>query len=143
MTTLNFAQSHFFTLPNGLKIMHCPIEDASTSYVSMAVKAGHFYDPKSCEGLAHLLEHGLFLGSEQLPQPNSINDLIERHGGAINAWTGTEYANYHFHCHNVALPALLPAFADMLQTPLLNVEALSKEIQSIEAEAGGNIYVVA
>lgn len=134
MTTLNFAQSHFFTLPNGLKIMHCPIEDASTSYVSMAVKAGHFYDPKSCEGLAHLLEHGLFLGSEQLPQPNSINDLIERHGGAINAWTGTEYANYHFHCHNVALPALLPAFADMLQTPLLNVEALSKEIQSIEAE---------
>jgi len=134
LTTLNFTQSHFLTLPNGLKVMHCPIEDSAVSYVSMAVKAGHFYDPKDCEGLAHLLEHGLFLGSEQLPEPNQINNLVERHGGAINAWTGTEYANYHFHCRNTSLPTLLPAFADMLQNPLLDITPLEKEIQSIEAE---------
>ncbi len=134
MTTLNFTQSQFATLPNGLKIMHCPIEDSAVSYVSMAVKAGHFYDPDHCHGLAHLLEHGLFLGSARLPEPNQINNLIEHYGGTLNAWTGTEYANYHFNCPNEVLPTLLPAFADMLQSPLLKPDVLEKEIQSIEAE---------
>ncbi|WP_232364416.1 insulinase family protein [Salinimonas lutimaris] len=133
MTTLNFFDATYLTLPNGLKVMLCPTE-GTTSFVSMSVKAGHFYDPENCQGLAHLLEHALFLGSQHLPKPNSINDLVERHGGAINAWTAAEYANYHFQCPGEALSTLLPAFADMLRRPLLNKQALVKEIQSIDAE---------
>lgn len=108
--------------------------EQASSYVSMAIKAGHFYDPDACQGLAHLLEHMLFMGSRHLPKPNSMNDLVERCGGSINAWTGTEYANFHFSCQSEALPNLIPAFADMLRAPLLDKNALEKEIHAIDAE---------
>lgn len=135
MTTFNFSQSRCLTLDNGLTVMLCPPPGHEQSgFVSMAVKAGHFYDPKPFPGLAHLLEHGLFLGSQRLPEANAINDIVERCGGAINAWTGTEYANYHFHCQDDTLPQLLPAFADMLSQPLLSPCALTKEIEAIDAE---------
>ncbi len=133
-TSLALENAQFITLKNGLKVMLCPQPDGEASYVSMAVRAGHFYDPDNCHGLAHLLEHMLFMGSRHLPAPNAINGLMEKHGGSLNAWTGTEYANYHFHCHQDALPAVLPMFADMLRRPLLNKQAIDSEIQSIDAE---------
>jgi len=114
--------------------MLCHTPEASESFVSMAVRAGHFYDPNDCQGLAHLLEHMLFMGSRHLPKPNAINGFIEQHGGTINAWTGTEYANYHFSCSGGALAQTLPAFADMLRQPLFEEDALTNEIKNIHAE---------
>ena len=121
-------------LPNGLQVLMCYQSDAPTTNVSMAVQAGHFFDPAECHGLAHLLEHMLFLGSRHVPKPNGINELVEQNGGTINAWTGTEYANYHFNIGHPALGLILPAFADMLRAPLLNPNSMAKEIQAIEAE---------
>ena len=100
----------------------------------MSVRAGHFYDPDNCQGLAHLLEHMLFMGSRHFPTPNSINGFIEQHGGNINAWTGTEYTNYHYQCDGPAIAQTLAAFADMLRQPILNEEALTNEINAIDAE---------
>lgn len=132
--TINFETASQVTLQNGLRILLCHTPNANESFVSMAVRAGHFYDPKDCQGLAHLLEHTLFMGSRHLPKPNAINGFIEQQGGSINAWTGTEYANYHFNCRGDALAQALPAFADMLRQPLFKKEALQNEIQSINAE---------
>ena len=132
--TINFENAHHITLPNGLRAMLCHTPTAHESYVSMAVRAGHFYDPVDCQGLAHLLEHMLFMGSRHLPKPNAINGFIEQHGGSINAWTGTEYTNYHFNCAGDALAQTLPAFADMLRQPLFEEDSLSKEINNIHAE---------
>lgn len=129
-----FDNAYHLTLPNGLRVMLCHEPQSSTSYVSMAVRAGHFYDPNDCQGLAHLLEHMLFMGSRHFPNPNSINGFIEQHGGNINAWTGTEYANYHYQCDGSAIAQTLPAFADMLRQPILNETALTNEIKSIDAE---------
>lgn len=128
--TINLENAHHVTLPNGLCAMLCHTPEASESFVSMAVRAGHFYDPNDCQGLAHLLEHMLFMGSRHLPKPNAINGFIEQHGGTINAWTGTEYANYHFSCSGGALAQTLPAFADMLRQPLFEEDALTNEIKT-------------
>ena len=132
--TINLENAHHVTLPNGLRAMLCHTPEASESFVSMAVRAGHFYDPNDCQGLAHLLEHMLFMGSRHLPKPNAINGFIEQHGGTINAWTGTEYTNYHFNCSGDAIAQTLPAFADMLRQPLFEEDALTNEIKNINAE---------
>ena len=133
-TPLNLEKATFHTLPNGLRVMIYQHELTPSTYVSMSVRAGHFYDPEQCEGLSHLLEHMMFLGSRHLPKPNSINDMVDSAGGSINAWTGTEFANYHFHCRSAELKRILPAFADMLRLPLLDKDTLDKEINAIEAE---------
>jgi len=132
--TINLENAHHVTLPNGLRAMLCHTPEASESFVSMAVRAGHFYDPNDCQGLAHLLEHMLFMGSRHLPKPNAMNGFIEQHGGTINAWTGTEYTNYHFNCSGDAIAQTLPAFADMLRQPLFEEDALTNEIKNIHAE---------
>ncbi|NMH59467.1 insulinase family protein [Alteromonas ponticola] len=125
---------HCLTLDNGLKVMVYHQPEQPASYVSMAIRGGHFYDPEDCQGLSHLLEHMLFMGSAHLPNPNQINEYIENHGGNMNAWTGTEYANFHFNCRSEALPSVLPAFADMLCSPLLASSSIESEINNIESE---------
>lgn len=127
-------EAHFITLPNGLRAMLCHQPDLTTSYISMSVRAGHFYDPDICPGLSHLLEHMLFMGSRHFPNPNAVNDFIEQYGGSINAWTGTEYTNFHYQCDGTAINQTLPAFADMLRQPVLNEESIANEIKSIDAE---------
>ncbi|MEW9798122.1 insulinase family protein [Alteromonas sp. CYL-A6] len=132
----SFTQDNttFFTLANGLTVMLCEMPDVTSCYASLSVRAGHFYDPEHCQGLAHLLEHMMFMGSRHLPRPNGINDFIEKQGGSVNAWTGTEYANYHFSCPPEAVAQILPAFADTLRKPLIDTGTMENEIQSIDAE---------
>lgn len=132
--TIDFENAHHFSLPNGLRVMVCHTPNLNETNVSMSIRAGHFYDPDDCHGLAHLLEHMLFMGSRHLPKPNAINGFIEQHGGNINAWTGTEYANYHYHCSGDAVAQTLPAFADMLRQPLFEEASLCNEIKNIHAE---------
>ena len=132
--TIDFENALHLILPNGLRVMVCHTPHINETNVSMSVRAGHFYDPDDCHGLAHLLEHMLFMGSRHLPKPNAINGFIEQHGGNINAWTGTEYANYHYYCSGDALAQTLPAFADMLRQPLFEEASLCNEIKNIHAE---------
>ncbi|GGW74569.1 peptidase M16 [Alteromonas halophila] len=114
--------------------MACQQNSLPACFVSLSLRAGHFYDPNDCQGLAHLLEHMVFMGSRHLPKPNALNDFIERFGGNLNAWTGTEYANFHYSCERHALEQTLPAFADALRQPLLNIDAIQNEVRSIDAE---------
>ncbi|MFC3093249.1 peptidase M16 [Alteromonas sediminis] len=106
----------------------------SHALLSFSVKAGHFYDPDDCHGLAHLLEHMLFMGSRRLPNSNEVIDLIKRCGGNVNAWTAGEHANFHFSCLPQHSPIALPAFFDAMAHPLLKKASIEKEIQSIDAE---------
>lgn len=112
------------------------IEAANTNVVhfSMSVKAGHFFDPEPVQGLAHLLEHMLFLGSKTHPEPNQIVEFIQQHGGSVNAWTSGEHANYHFSCPQQHIDNVLPAFISCIFSPLFLPEMIEKEISAIDAE---------
>jgi secreted Zn-dependent insulinase-like peptidase len=123
-----------YKLHNGLRLLVVQHDGLSKACVSASIKAGHFFDPKNCQGLAHLLEHLLFMGHTEMPFPNAVNEFIEQAGGAINAWTGTEYTNFHFNCLEKSLDSALAVFAGMLSTPLFDTEVIENEIRSIDAE---------
>ncbi|MDV6315524.1 insulinase family protein [Idiomarina sp. HP20-50] len=122
------------TLDNQLQVLlvHCP--DSPKAAASVAVNAGHFDDPKHTQGLAHFLEHMLFLGSHSFPEPAAFGHFLNLHGGQHNAWTGTEFSNFHFDCNANALAHSLEFFSAMLKEPLLSNSWINKEIQSIESE---------
>lgn len=122
------------TLKNQLKVLlvHCP--DSQKSAASVAVNAGHFDDPEHTQGLAHFLEHMLFLGSQSFPQPEAFAQFLSLQGGQHNAWTGTEYSNFHFDCNANALPRALEFFSAMVSAPLFSETWINKELQSIESE---------
>ena len=64
------------------------------SSVSIVVNAGSFNDPKHRPGLAHFLEHMIFMGSQKYPGENDFSDHINSNGGSSNAYTEYEYTNY-------------------------------------------------
>jgi secreted Zn-dependent insulinase-like peptidase len=57
---------------------------------------GSFADPDGYQGLAHFLEHMLFLGTEKYPDEKEYQAYISRHGGDTNAWTSMENTQYYF-----------------------------------------------
>ena len=55
------------TLVNGLRVLLIHNEESSQSAAALAVNVGHFQDPYDRQGLAHFLEHMLFLGTKKFP----------------------------------------------------------------------------
>jgi nardilysin len=48
---------------------------------AVSVRVGSFSDPRDAQGLAHFLEHMLFMGSEKFPDENDYDDFLSSHGG--------------------------------------------------------------
>lgn len=54
---------------------------------ALAVGVGSFSDPREFQGLAHYLEHMLFMGSAKYPDENEYDVYLNKHGGSSNAYT--------------------------------------------------------
>ena len=78
------------TLPNGLRVLLLPMPHTRAVTVSLFCGAGSRYEPYDLMGLSHFLEHMLFKGTVQRPDPQEIAEAIERTGGLLNASTGRE-----------------------------------------------------
>ena len=61
--------------------------DEVIAHVSLSVGAGCFNDPPNRNGLAHFLEHMIFMGSEKYPNEESYSNHISENGGYVNAYT--------------------------------------------------------
>jgi insulysin len=131
---MDLRQYEHFILPNGLQVLLVEDLKCQKSACSATLHVGHFDDLDDCHGLSHLLEHLLFLGNETYPQANALNDFVTKHGGSINASTGTEYTSYFYDVLNEHLDVSLAQFSAMLSSPLLSETYIAKEIQAIDAE---------
>lgn len=122
------------SLPNGLRCTLVHDAEAQQSTAALAVAAGHFQDPIEAQGLAHFLEHMLFLGTRKYPEATAYQDFIHQHGGHHNAWTGTEYSSYYFSVDAPSFAATLDRFARFFYEPTFNEEWIAKEVNAIDSE---------
>nr|WP_284676565.1 insulinase family protein [Vibrio sinus] len=107
---------------------------ARKSAAALTVNVGHFDDPNDREGLAHFVEHMLFLGTDKYPQSGEFQSYINQQGGTNNAWTGTEHSSFFFDVSANAFERSLDRFSQFFIAPLFNPESLEKERQAIESE---------
>ena len=63
---------------------------------SMAVGVGSFRDTREMQGMAHFVEHMLFMGSEKFPGENDFDEFVSTHGGFDNAYTDMEETVFAF-----------------------------------------------
>jgi secreted Zn-dependent insulinase-like peptidase len=56
-----------FELPNGMRCVVVSDKHAEVAACSVQVSVGHFSDPDELPGLAHFLEHMLFMGTSKYP----------------------------------------------------------------------------
>lgn len=101
---------------------------------AMVVGVGSMSDPPECQGLAHFLEHLLFMGSTKYPEENAYDAFMSKHGGSDNAYTELEYTVYHFEISQEYLAKALDMFAQFFTSPLLSESSVERELNSIESE---------
>ncbi|QFU22147.1 insulinase family protein [Shewanella eurypsychrophilus] len=124
----------YLTLDNGLSVLLVEDNQASQAAASMAVNVGHFDDPATRPGMAHFLEHMLFLGTEKFPDSGEYHAFINQHGGNNNAWTGTEHTNFFFSINADVYEESLDRFSQFFLAPLFNEELVDRERHAIESE---------
>lgn len=122
------------TLDNGLRVVLVSDPDTDMAAAALNVGVGYYDDPATRPGLAHFLEHMLFLGTKKYPQPDAYREFITRHGGRINATTGAENTVYFFDIAHQHLEGALDRFSQFFIAPLFSTEYVQREMQAVEAE---------
>ncbi|MDR9825951.1 insulinase family protein [Vibrio sp. FNV 38] len=122
------------TLNNALRVLLISDEQAQKSAAALAVNVGHFDDPADREGLAHYLEHMLFLGTEKFPIVGDFQRYISQQGGSNNAWTGTEHTCFFFDISHDTFEQGLDRFSQFFIAPLFNQDAADKERHAVDSE---------
>ncbi|KAL6967811.1 nardilysin [Sarracenia purpurea var. burkii] len=101
---------------------------------AMCVGMGSFSDPYEAQGLAHFLEHMLFMGSTDFPDENEYDSYLSKHGGSSNAYTEAEYTCYHFDVKREFLKGALRRFSQFFISPLVKAEAMEREVLAVDSE---------
>lgn len=101
---------------------------------ALCVGVGSFSDPPDIPGLAHFLEHMVFMGSEKYPAENEFDSFIKRKGGSDNASTQCQHTTFYFECQEEHLKEAMDIFSQFFISPLMKYEAMARERQAIESE---------
>ncbi|MGB2079255.1 MAG: insulinase family protein, partial [Vibrio sp.] len=121
-------------LANGMRVLLIQDQTAHKASAALAVRVGHYDDPTSRQGLAHFLEHMLFLGTDKYPKVGDFQAFISRNGGSNNAWTGTEHTCFFFDINPQAYPQAVDRFSQFFIAPTFDPDALDKERHAVQSE---------
>lgn len=122
------------TLPNQIEVMLISDPTTEKSAASLSVGVGLLQDPMSQQGMAHYLEHMLFLGTEDYPDTKGYSAFMTANGGSQNAYTWLDITNYMFSVNNDAVDEALDRFSDFFKAPMLYPEYTDKEKNAVNAE---------
>lgn len=125
-------------LDNGLQAILISDPKTDQSAATLTVGAGSWQDPDKYPGMAHFLEHMLFLGTKKYPKESEFQSFISEHGGSSNAFTTNDYTTYMFSVDNEAFPQALDRYAHFFKEPLFNPSGVSRELNAIDQEFAKN-----
>lgn len=132
-------QTAKITLQNGLQAFIVSDPFADTSGAALIVEAGNWDDPAEAPGIAHFLEHMLFLGTEKYPSEAEFQTFVKKNNGSLNAYTTTDSTCYMFSINHNVFPEALDRFSEFFKHPLFNPSGVDRELNAIDQEHAKNI----
>ena len=121
-------------LDNGLEMFLISSPSTTQSGAAMAVAAGSWDDPDERAGMAHFVEHLLFLGTEKYPEENDFSHFLDEHNGKHNAYTSSDRTVYGFCVNNSGFSETLDRFANFFINPLFSQSSVDREKNAIHQE---------
>jgi zinc protease len=82
-----------FTLANGMAVVVVSNHRAPVVHHAVWYRIGAADEPPGKSGIAHMLEHMMFKGTDTIP-PGEFSKIIARNGGNDNAFTAQDYTGY-------------------------------------------------
>ena len=123
-----------FSLENGLDVLLVSDPDVHRSAVALSVGVGHLHDPVEKQGLAHYLEHMLFLGTKKYPEVGSFKKFLDEHSGGSNAYTSGAITNYFFQISHEGFDIALDRFSDFFKAPMFDKTYSEREVKAVNNE---------
>ncbi|SEP89269.1 Predicted Zn-dependent peptidase [Neolewinella agarilytica] len=120
-----------YTLDNGLTVVLHHDPKRTVVAVNVLYKVGSRNDPPGRTGFAHLFEHLMFAGSENVPD---FDDALQLAGGENNAFTSADYTLYHETLPAANLETALWLESDRMRQLLFSEKSLKTQKKVVVEE---------
>ena len=128
----------YHKLDNGLKVVLSPDHSVPTVTLAVYFNIGFRIEPRDRTGFAHLFEHMMFQGSQNLGKMEFIR-LVQSNGGILNGSTRFDYTNYFEILPSNKLETALWAEADRMKGLAITQENLANQQGVVKNEVKVNV----
>src|SRR5689334_19644520 len=125
-------------LANGLKVVLSPDSTTPTAVVAVYYNIGFRNEPKDRTGFAHLFEHMMSQGSQNLGKMEFIK-LVQANGGQLNGSTRFDFTNYFEIVPSHKLETMLWAEADRMRGLAITGDNLKNQQGVVTNEVKVNV----
>jgi len=125
-------------LKNGLKVVLSRDTTAPVTAVAVYYNIGFRIEPRDRTGFAHLFEHMMFQGSENLGKMEFIK-LVQSNGGILNGSTRFDFTNYFEVVPAHSLETALWAEADRMRGLAITQDNLKNQQEVVKNEVRVNV----
>src|ERR1700676_4017637 len=128
----------YYKLPNGLRVVLSPDHTAPTICIGVYYHIGFRIEPRDRTGFAHLFEHMMFQGSQNLGKMEFVK-LVQQNGGILNGSTRFDFTNYFETLPANKLETALWAEADRMGGLAVNEDNLKNQQGVVGNEVKVNV----
>lgn len=128
--TIQFTEFH---LDNGLHVILAPDPGSTAVAVNLWYNAGSRHEPPGRSGFAHLFEHLMFQGSENVERGEHFQ-FIERAGGSLNASITQDRTNYFQTVPPERMNLALWLESDRMRSLSVTQENMAREVDVVIEE---------
>ena len=128
----------YYTLDNGLRVVLSPDHTAPVVTVAVYYNVGFRLEPRDRTGFAHLFEHMMFQGSENLGKMEFIQ-FVQENGGVLNGSTRFDFTNYFEIMPAHMLEPVLWAEADRMRGLAITEDNLTNQQGVVSNEVKVNV----
>ncbi len=127
------------TLSNQLEVLLVSDPNFNKAAAALDVRVGSLQNPIEHQGLAHFLEHMLFLGTEKYPEVGEYDAYLQEYQGYSNAFTSDRNTNYYFEVNPQGFQGAVDRFSQFFISPRFDPKFVERELNAINSEHQKNI----
>src|SRR2546428_5871548 len=117
---------HQTTAPSGVIVLSERVPSVRSAAVGVWVRSASAHEPRHKMGVAHLIEHMVFKGSERRTA-QEIALALEVRGGSLDAYTSRDTTAFQARVLDADLPRALDVLTDLVRHPVLRASGLELE----------------
>ena len=120
-------------LKNGMTVLVYQNKSIPKVLVQTAYNVGSYVEKAGERGLAHLIEHMIFKGTQKLSETD-IDVIARKYGASYNAFTSMDVTSYYFETNKNNWKPFMTILADCMKNARFNEQHLASELKAVIQE---------
>jgi insulysin len=133
----DYRDYEWYVLDNELKVIIVTDKLSKLCGALLNIGVGSIHD--TYDGMAHFLEHMVFMGSKKYPNESNFMDSVGKNGGITNAMTADTDTTYYFGIGSQKYLDVLDMFSGFFIEPLLRQDGIEREVNAVDSESKKNL----